>query len=173
MKQIAAFDLPGYSIGGLSVGESTADMYRILDAVCPVMPENKPRYLMGVGTPDCLVEGVLRGVDMFDCVLATRVARNGTVLTRNGRMVIRNAQYAEDFTPIDPECDCYACTDFTRAYIRHLLKVGEITGARLASIHNLRYLLQLMEEIRDAIAHDRFLDFRKEFYERYDMTRNF
>ena len=148
-------------------------MYEMLEAFMPYMPTNKPRYLMGVGTPDCLVEGVLRGVDMFDCVLATRVARNGTVLTRNGRMVIRNAQYAEDFTPIDPECDCYACTDFTRAYIRHLLKVGEITGARLASIHNLRYLLQLMEEIRDAIAHDRFLDFRKEFYARYDMTRNF
>ena len=172
-KFLADLDMVGYGIGGLSVGEPKPVMYEMLDAFMPYMPQNKPRYLMGVGTPDCLVEGVLRGVDMFDCVLATRVARNGTVLTRNGRMVIRNAQYAEDFTPIDETCSCYACTDFTRAYIRHLLKVGEITGARLASIHNLHYLLRLMEEIRDAIAHDRFLDFRREFYARYDMTRNF
>ena len=172
-KTLADMDMIGYGIGGLSVGEPKPIMYEMLDAFMPYMPENKPRYLMGVGTPDCLVEGVLRGVDMFDCVLATRIARNGTVLTRNGRMVIRNAQYAEDFTPIDPECGCYACTDFTSAYIRHLLKVGEITGARLASIHNLYYLIHLMEEIRQAIAEDRFLDFRREFYERYDMTRNF
>ena len=172
-RTLADMDMVGYGIGGLSVGEPKPVMYEMLDAFMPYMPANKPRYLMGVGTPDCLVEGVLRGVDMFDCVLATRIARNGTVLTKNGRMVIRNAQYAEDFTPIDPDCGCYACTDFTRAYIRHLLKVGEITGARLASIHNLYYLIHLMEQIRDAIAHDRFLDFRREFYERYDMTRNF
>ncbi len=172
-KTLADMDMIGYGIGGLSVGEPKPIMYEMLEAFMPYMPANKPRYLMGVGTPDCLVEGVLRGVDMFDCVLATRIARNGTVLTRNGRMVIRNAQYAEDFTPIDPECSCYTCREFTRAYVRHLLKVGEITGARLASIHNLHYLVHLMEEIRDAIAHDRFLDFRREFYARYDMTRNF
>ncbi len=172
-KTLADMDMIGYGIGGLSVGEPKPLMYEMLDAFMPYMPENKPRYLMGVGTPDCLVEGVLRGVDMFDCVLATRVARNGTVLTKNGRMVIRNAAYAEDFRPIQDDCDCYACTDHTRAYIRHLLKVGEITGARLATIHNLRYLIRLMEQIRDAIAHDRFLDFRREFYEQYDMSRNF
>ena len=172
-KTLADMDMIGYGIGGLSVGEPKPIMYEMLDAFMPYMPVSKPRYLMGVGTPDCLVEGVLRGVDMFDCVLATRVARNGTVLTKNGRMVIRNANYAEDFTPIQEDCDCYTCRNHTRAYVRHLLKVGEITGARLATIHNLRYLIRLMEEIRDAIAHDRFLDFRKEFYERYDMSRNF
>ena len=172
-KTLADMDMIGYGIGGLSVGEPKPIMYEMLDAFMPYMPVNKPRYLMGVGTPDCLVEGVLRGVDMFDCVLATRVARNGTVLTKNGRMVIRNAVYAEDFNPIQDDCDCYTCQNHTRAYVRHLLKVGEITGARLATIHNLRYLIRLMEEIRDAIAHDRFLDFRREFYERYDMSRNF
>lgn len=172
-KTLADMDMIGYGIGGLSVGEPKPIMYEMLDAFMPYMPANKPRYLMGVGTPDCLVEGVLRGVDMFDCVLATRVARNGTVLTKNGRMVIRNAVYAEDFNPIQDDCDCYTCQNHTRAYVRHLLKVGEITGARLATIHNLRYLIRLMEEIRNAIAHDRFLDFRREFYERYDMSRNF
>ena len=172
-KTLADMDMIGYGIGGLSVGEPKPLMYEMLDAFMPYMPENKPRYLMGVGTPDCLVEGVLRGVDMFDCVLATRVARNGTVLTKNGRMVIRNAVYAEDFNTIQDDCDCYTCQNHTRAYVRHLLKVGEITGARLATIHNLRYLIRLMEEIRDAVAHDRFLDFRREFYERYDMSRNF
>ena len=128
---------------------------------------------MPVGTPDCLIEGVLRGIDMFDCVLATRIARNGTALTSAGRLVVRNAQYARDFGPIDPECDCYACTHFSRAYVRHLIKAGEITGGRLLSIHNLRFLIRLMERIRQAIAEDRFLDFRKEFYAKYDMSRNF
>lgn len=128
---------------------------------------------MGVGTPDCLLEGVLRGVDMFDCVLATRIARNGTALTSKGRLVVKNAKYARDFRPMDDECDCYACTHFSRAYIRHLFKAGEITGGRLASIHNLRFLIHLMEQIRQAIAEDRFLDFRREFYEKYDMSRNF
>ena len=172
-KTLADMDMIGYGIGGLSVGEPKPIMYEMLDAFMPYMPVNKPRYLMGVGTPDCLVEGVLRGVDMFDCVLATRVARNGTVLTKNGRMVIRNAVYAEDFNPIQDDCDCYTCQNHTRAYVRHLLKVGEITGARLATIHNLRYLIRLMEEILDAIAHDRFLDFRRGFYERYDVSRSF
>ena len=128
---------------------------------------------MGVGTPDCLLEGVLRGIDMFDCVLATRIARNGTALTSSGRLVVRNAQYAHDFGPLDPECDCYACTHYSRAYIRHLIKAGEITGGRLISIHNLRFLIHLMEQIREAIAQDRFLDFRKSFYAKYDMSRNF
>lgn len=172
-KTLADMDFPGYGIGGLSVGEPKPVMYEMLEEIAPYMPVNKPRYLMGVGTPDCLLEGVLRGIDMFDCVLATRIARNGTVLTSKGRVVVKNAIYARDFNPIDDECDCYACTHFTRAYVRHLFKCGEITAGRLASIHNLRFLIHLMEEIRKAIAEDRFLDFRKEFYAKYDMTRNF
>ena len=172
-KTLADMDFPGYGIGGLSVGEPKPIMYEMLEEIEPYMPKNKPRYLMGVGTPDCFLEGILRGIDMFDCVLATRIARNGTCFTRNGRLVVRNAQYARDFTPIEEGCDCYACQHFSRAYIRHLLKAEEITGGRLNSIHNLRFLIRMMEEIRQAIAEDRFLDYRKEFYEKYDMSRNF
>ena len=172
-KALADMDFPGYGIGGLSVGEPKPVMYEMLEELMPYMPANKPRYLMGVGSPDCLIEGVLRGVDMFDCVLATRIARNGTCFTPGGRLVIKNAQYAHDFRPIDEECDCYACQNFTRAYIRHLFKAGEITGARLTSIHNLRFLIRLMEKVRKAIEEDRLLDLRKQFYERYDMSRNF
>ena len=172
-KTLADMDFPGYGIGGLSVGEPKPVMYEMLEKIEPYMPKNKPRYLMGVGTPDCFLEGVLRGVDMFDCVLATRIARNGTVFTRNGRLVIRNATYARDFEPLEEGCDCYACQHFSRAYIRHLIKAEEITGARLASIHNLRVLIRMMEEIRQAIMEDRFLDYRREFYEKYDMSRNF
>lgn len=172
-KTLADMDFPGYGIGGLSVGEPKPIMYDMLEKIEPYMPKQKPRYLMGVGTPDCFLEGVLRGIDMFDCVLATRIARNGTVFTRNGRLVVRNAAYARDFEPLEEGCDCYACQHFSRAYIRHLLKADEITGARLASIHNLRFLIRMMEEIRQAILEDRFLDYRKEFYARYDMSRNF
>ena len=172
-KTLADMDFPGYGIGGLSVGEPKPIMYEMLEKIEPHMPKHKPRYLMGVGTPDCFLEGVLRGVDMFDCVLATRIARNGTVFTRGGRLVVRNAAYARDFEPLEEGCDCYACRHFSRAYIRHLLKAEEITGARLASIHNLRFLIRMMEEIRQAILEDRFLDYRKEFYARYDMSRNF
>ena len=172
-KTLADMDFPGYGIGGLSVGEPKPIMYEMLDEMMPYMPEHKPRYLMGVGSPDCLVEGVYRGVDMFDCVLATRVARNGTCFTDEGRLVIRNAQYAHDFGPLEEGCDCYACQNFSRAYIRHLFKAGEITGGRLATIHNLRYLLRLMERIRKAIEEDRFEEFRRDFFSRYDMSRNF
>ena len=172
-RALSDMDFIGYGIGGLSVGEPKPIMYEMLEEMMPYMPAHKPRYLMGVGTPDCLIEGVLRGIDMFDCVLATRIARNGTALTSAGRLVVRNAQYARDFGPIDPECDCYACTHFSRAYVRHLIKAGEITGGRLLSIHNLRFLIRLMERVRQAIAEDRFLDFRKEFYAKYDMSRNF
>ena len=172
-KTLADMDFPGYGIGGLSVGEPKPVMYGMLEAIMPYMPEHKPRYLMVVGSPDCLVEGVYRGVDMFDCVLATRVARNGTCFTDSGRLVIRNAQYAHDFGPIEEGCDCYACRNYSRAYIRHLLKAGEITGGRLATIHNLRYLLRLMERIRQAIEEDRFEEFRRDFFNKYDMSRNF
>jgi len=128
------------------------------------MPEGKPRYLMGVGSPDCLIEGVLRGVDMFDCVLATRVARNGTVFTHNGRVVVRNAKYAHDFGPMEEGCDCYACRNYSRAYVRHLLKADEILGLRLTTYHNLRFLVRMMENIRAAIEQDALLDFVNDFY---------
>ena len=163
-KEMAKLDLPGFGIGGLSVGEPKEIMYEMLEAINPVMQQEKPRYLMGVGSPDCLIEGVLRGVDMLDCVLATRVARNGTVFTRNGRLVIRNAKYAHDFAPLDETCDCYACRNFSRAYIRHLLKAEEIFGLRLCSIHNLRFLTKMMEEIRTAIEQDALRDWAEDFY---------
>ena len=166
-KELSSLDFPGYSIG-LSVGEPKSLMYEILDEMMPYVPDNKPRYLMGVGSPDCLVEGVLRGIDMFDCVLPTRIARNGTVMTSRGKLVIRNAQYARDFSPIDPECDCYACKNFSRAYIRHLLKADEVLGIRLTTIHNLSYLINLMKDIREAIKNDRLIDFTKNFYEKYN-----
>lgn len=142
-------------------------MYKVLDYLTPVMPEDKPRYLMGVGSPDALIEGVIRGVDMFDCVLPTRIARNGTTMTSQGRVVIKNAQYARDFTPLDPNCDCYTCRNYTRAYIRHLLKANETFALRLTSIHNLHFLINLMEQIKDAIREDRLLDFRDEFFLQY------
>ena len=172
-KTLAAMDFPGYGIGGLSVGEPKELMYRMLDITVPQLPVNKPRYLMGVGTPDCLLEGVLRGVDMFDCVLATRIARNGTVLTRHGRLVVRNASCKEDFRPLEEGCDCEACRHYTRAYIRHLINTGEITGARLCSTHNLRYLTRLMAGARQAILNDRFNDYIKEFYRMFDMRGAF
>ena len=172
-KALRDMDFIGYGIGGLSVGEPKPVMYEMLDEIMPWMPEEKPRYLMGVGTPDCFIEGVIRGIDMFDCVLATRIARNGTVLTSRGRVVVKNGRFAHDFSPLDEACDCYACKNFSRAYIRHLFNAKEITGGRLASIHNLRFLIHMMEEIREAIAEDRLLDYRREFYERYDLTKNF
>ncbi len=160
-------DCPGIAIGGLSVGEPKPLMYEILDDLMPIMPKNKPRYLMGVGSPDCLVEGFTRGIDMMDCVLPTRIARNGTVMTSSGKLVVRNAQYKEDPRPLDEECDCYACKNYSRAYIRHLLNAGEIMGARLASIHNIRFLHKLTEDLKKAIWEDRSLDFKNEFLKKY------
>lgn len=157
----------GIAIGGLSVGEPKPQMYEILDVLKDKLPQDSPHYLMGVGSPDCLIEGVLRGVDMFDCVLATRIARNGTAFTSKGKIVVRNAIYKEDFTPLDDECDCYCCKHFTKAYLRHLINTNEILGARLLSLHNLRFLLKLMENIRTAIKEDRFLEFREQFYKKY------
>ena len=163
-KVLADMDFPGYGIGGLSVGEPKPVMYGMLDAMMPYMPEHKPRYLMGVGSPDCLVEGVLRGVDMFDCVLATRVARNGTAFSQGGRLVIRNAAYAHDFGPMEEGCDCYACKNFSRAYIRHLFKAEEILALRLISIHTVRFLLRQMEQIRAAIEQDCMREYAEEFF---------
>lgn len=165
-KRLADMDFIGYGIGGLSVGEPKPLMYEMLEAIEPEMPRNKPRYLMGVGSPDCLMEGVMRGVDMFDCVLATRVARNGTCFGHDGRVIVRDARYAEDFLPIDPDCDCYVCRNYSRAYLRHLFKAGEVLGPRLASYHNLYFLLKLMEGARKAIEEDRFGDYRREFLDR-------
>ena len=166
-KNTIDFDLPGYAIGGLSVGEPRDLMIDLLDFTTDFMPENKPRYLMGVGTPDYLFEAVEHGVDMCDCVLPTRIARNGTALTSKGKLVVKNAKYKDDFSPLDENCDCYACKNHTRAYIRHLLNLDEILGARLLSIHNLRFLIKLMENIRKSIEEDRYLEFKDEFYRNY------
>lgn len=170
-RTLAAMDFPGYSIGGLSVGESKEEMNQVLDYLTPEMPANKPRYLMGVGSPDALIDGVIRGVDMFDCVLATRIARNGTCMTSTGRLVVKNAKYARDFTPIDSACDCYTCKNYTRAYVRHLFKAEESFGLRLTSIHNTYFLLQLMQDVRQAIRDDNLLEFREDFFERYGYNK--
>ena len=156
----------GIAIGGLSVGEPKPLMYEFLDLLQPALPVNVPRYLMGVGSPDCLVEGVLRGIDMFDCVLATRIARNGTALTSSGKVVVRNAVYKEDFTPLDAECDCYCCRHYTKAYLRHLINAGEMLGAMLLSLHNITYLNRLMRGLRNAILDGTLRDFREDFYRR-------
>lgn len=171
-KQITSVDLPGYAVGGLSVGEPKPLMYEILEHTTQFMPEDKPRYLMGVGSPDDLVEGVIRGIDMFDCVLPTRIARNGTAMTSEGKVVVRNATYARDFSPLDHECDCYTCKNYTRAYIRHLVKCNEILGARLISYHNIYFLHKLMKDIRQAIFDDRLLDFKEEFHKRWNPSFN-
>lgn len=153
----------GIAIGGLSVGEPKEIMYELMEQMQPHYPINMPRYLMGVGSPDCLVEGVARGIDMFDCVLPTRIARNGTAFTSKGKVVIRNGIYKEDFTPLDEHCDCYCCKNYTKAYLRHLVNVNEILGARMLSLHNLHYLIKLMSRIREAILKDSLLDFVKVF----------
>ena len=163
LNTIVPYASVGFSIGGLSVGEPKEKMYEILDALAPHYPEDKARYLMGVGSPDCLIEGVIRGIDMFDCVLPTRIARNGTAFTSEGKVVIKNGEYKEDFTPLDKNCDCYACRNFTRAYIRHLFNTQEILGSQLLSIHNLRYLTNLMEQIKQAIRENRLLEFRETY----------
>ncbi len=166
-SDLIEMDFPGYAIGGLSVGEPLETMCDLLDFTTPLLPKDKARYNMGVGTPDYLFESVIRGIDMADCVLPTRIARNGTLITSQGRLVIRNAKYKRDFSPLDPECDCYACTNYSRAYVRHLFNVDEILGARLATTHNLYFLVKLMENIRKAIKEDRLLDYKKEFYRKY------
>ena len=165
LKETIPYAECGLAIGGLSVGEPKERMYSIMDMMQPYYPVNMPRYLMGVGSPDCLVEGVLRGIDMFDCVLPTRIARNGTTFTSKGKVVVRNGKYKEDFTPLDESCDCYCCRNYTKAYLRHLVNVEEILGGRMLSLHNITYLIRLMKRIREAIMEDRFLDFVREFRE--------
>lgn len=170
-KEILELDFPGYAIGGLSVGEPAQEMYEMLECTVPILPEDKPRYLMGVGSPDYLIEGAIRGIDMFDCVLPTRIGRNGTVMTSRGKLIVRDAKYARDFTPMDPECDCYACRNFTKAYIRHLLKADEVLGIRLTTWHNLRFLLNLMKDVRQAIMEDRLGDFRNNFFRAFGYEK--
>ncbi|AIM24708.1 queuine tRNA-ribosyltransferase Tgt [Melissococcus plutonius] len=170
-QELVAMDLPGYSIGGLSVGESKEEMNRILEYTTPFIPEDKPRYLMGVGAADSLIDGAIRGVDMFDCVLPTRIARNGTCMTSKGRLVVKNAQFARDFSPIDEKCDCYVCKNYSRAYIRHLIKCDETFGIRLTSYHNLYFLLNLMKNVRQAIQEDKLLEFRQQFFEEYGFNQ--
>jgi len=167
---LTSMDFPGYAIGGLSVGEPKHLMYEMLEATTPLLPTNKPRYLMGVGSPDALIEGSMRGVDMFDCVLPTRIARNGTTMTSRGRLVIRNAAFERDFGPLDPACSCYTCRNYSRAYIRHLIKADETFGIRLTTYHNLYFLIDLMRQVRQAIAEDRLGDFRDEFFDRYGLN---
>lgn len=167
LKRAVSYADCGIGIGGLSVGEPKPLMYEILDFMQPMLPDNMPRYLMGVGSPDCLIEGVIRGIDMFDCVLATRVARNGTAFTSRGKIVVRNGAYKEDFTPLDEECGCYCCKNYTKAYLRHLLNVDEMLGAMLLSLHNITFLHKLMRGLREAIFADSLQDFAKEFYAKY------
>jgi len=160
-RDLLEIPFPGYAIGGLSVGEPKEDMLNTLATVTPLLPQDKPRYLMGVGTPQDLIEGVARGIDMFDCVLPTRIARHGTVFTRDGQLVVRNATYARDWRPLDPECDCYVCRKYTRGYIRHLIKTNEILGMRLTTWHNLHHILDLAQQVREAIQKGSFEKLRQ------------
>ena len=169
-RETTAMDLPGYAVGGLSVGEPKELMYEMLEYSTSLLPQDKPRYLMGVGTPDCLVEGVQRGIDMFDCVYPTRVARNGMAMTWTGRLVMKNAQFTHDHTVLEEGCGCYACRNgYTRAYIRHLVRANEILGLRLLSLHNLYFLQEFMRRMRQAILEDRFTEFRSDFFNHYQM----
>ena len=172
VKDLVAMDFPGYAIGGISVGEPKEEFLKILRHTAPLLPENKPRYLMGVGSPDYLIESAMAGIDMCDCVLPTRLARNGTAMTSHGKLVVRNATYEHDYSPVDDECDCYCCKNYTRAYIRHLIKCNEILGARLLSIHNIKFLTNLMDKVRIEIENDNLANFAQEFYKKYGYTTN-
>lgn len=169
-EELVKMDFDGYSIGGTSVGEDKETMYRMIDYAVPYLPQDKPRYLMGVGSYDAILEGVLRGLDMFDCVLPTRIARHGALMTSKGRVNIRDKKYEYDLSPIDDKCDCYTCKNYTKSYLRHLYKCDEGFGKRLLSIHNIRFLIKLMEEIRVAIKEDRYLDFKEKFFEEYGLN---
>lgn len=171
-EETVKMNFDGYSIGGTSVGEDKVTMYHMIDYAIPYLPEDKPRYLMGVGDPIDIIEGVIRGVDMFDCVLPTRIARHGNAFTRNGKINIKNVKYKEDFTPIEENCDCYACKHYTKAYIRHLITCNETFGARLLSIHNVRFLIKLTEELRKAIEEDTLLKYKEKFIEQYKNSNH-
>lgn len=168
-RQLLELDFPGYAIGGLSVGEPKEDMYSILESTAVLLPHNKPRYLMGVGEPEDLLAGAARGIDMFDCVLPTRLARHGTAYTSQGKITVRNAVFARDFSPLDRDCQCNVCRDYSRAYLRHLIKAGEILALRLITYHNIYFLVHLMENIKHAIAKDDLSNFTNEFLVRYQQ----
>jgi len=172
-KELAKMDFPGYSIGGTSIGEPKDVCFKMIEDAVRYLPSDKPRYLMGVGSIDFLLEGIARGVDMFDCVLPTRIARHGTLMTSHGRINIQGAQYKEDFSPLDDECDCYTCTHYTKAYLRHLYLANEEFGKTLNSIHNIRFLIKLMEGARKAIQEDRFDSYRQEMLAKYGDERGF
>jgi len=169
-KELISIDFPGYAIGGLAVGENKEDMLRIVNLMDRVLPKEKPRYLMGVGTPLDLLENIERGVDMFDCVMPTRHARNGQAFTRDGRLTVRNGKYKEDFSPIQDDCSCYACRNFSRAYLRHLINVKEILGVRLTTLHKLTFYNTLIKEIREAINSGTFSEYKNNFIERYTRS---
>ena len=168
-RELVAMDFDGYSIGGTSVGEPKEIQNKVLDYTLDILPEDKPRYLMGVGSPGAILDAVERGIDMFDCVLPTRIARHGTAMTTNGRKILKNKEFERDFSPLDNKCDCYTCKNYTKAYLHHLIKADEILGYRLISIHNIRFLNNLTKEIRDAIREDRFMDLKKRVYEEYGL----
>ena len=172
-EELVKMDFDGYSIGGTSIGEPKDVMFEMVSYSVPYLPEDKPRYLMGVGSIDYILEGIAMGVDMFDCVLPTRIARHGALMTSKGRVNIRDAKYEYDFSPLDEDCDCYTCKNYTKAYLRHLYKCDETLGKRLLSIHNIRFLIHMMEEARTAIKEDRFGDFKDEFIKKYGDKRGF
>jgi queuine tRNA-ribosyltransferase len=169
VERLTEIGFDGYALGGLSVGETKEIMVRVIGETAPLLPENRPRYVMGVGMPGDMLEAVREGVDIFDCVLPTRNARNGTLFTRSGKMTIKNARYAEDPSPIEPECPCYTCRNYSRAYLRHLYFAEEILAFRLNTIHNLHFYLAFMQEMRAAIAEDRLDGFRQDFNSRWDF----
>ena len=170
-EQTVAMDFDGYSIGGTALGEPKDVMHKMIEYTIKYLPKDKPRYLMGVGTPEDLLEGVARGVDMFDCVLPTRIARHGAIMTSKGKINIRDKKYEFDLSPLDPDCDCPTCRNYTKSYLRHLYKCEEGLGKRLLSLHNLRFLLKLSEDMRKAIQEDRFLEFKKEFMDKYGQGK--
>ena len=165
--ELSKMNFDGYSIGGTSVGENKETMYKMVEYSTKYLPTDKVRYLMGVGDPIDIIEGVIRGIDIFDCVLPTRIARHGNAFTKDGKINLKNAKFKEDFTPIDSECDCYACKNFTKSYIRHLITSDEMLGSRLLSIHNLRFLIRLTEDLRECIKNNNILEYREEFIKNY------
>ena len=171
-KETVKLDFDGYSIGGTSVGEDKDTMYKMIDYSIKYLPTDKVRYLMGVGDPIDIIEGVIRGVDIFDCVLPTRIARHGQAFTRKGKINFNNAKYKEDFSPVEEGCDCYTCKNYTKAYVRHLITTDEMLGGRLLSIHNIRFLIKLTEELRDAIKENRVLEYKEEFLSKYNKKNN-
>ena len=171
-NELVAMDFDGYSIGGTSVGEPKEIQNEVLDNVLDILPENKPRYLMGVGSPGAILDAVERGIDMFDCVLPTRIARHGTAMTTYGRLILKNKEFEHDFSPLDPKCDCYACKNYTKAYIHHLIKADEILGYRLLSMHNIRFLNRLTEDIREAIKNDTFMELKERVYREYGIKED-